>query len=349
MAHFAKLRTPLGALHKYPTTIAQEKRFEGLGWAKACARNLWRLWNDPNFLTSQERMALDILEPFDEWEEFALFGCHYFLLVAATTVNTLGAEFVEGDAILSDNESLNQDIVQSVEIELKYVASPKAQGCRRFGAVLPLRGSNRIQDRVGIFGGMGLHSRMNTYDVYGTQLSDNMHSITRSTSVEPSSRMCHTITDIGEAGALLVGGRTSPDTALADCWLYHKWLDAWERVDDLPCPLYRHAAVNLGHGHVLVAPGKTNSRKVTTDFSVWSRYLGWTKCIQDPGGMPLPSYGATFTVFESSRNLGESRRGLLAGGISEDVLFLEDVWEWEVHDFSSQVSTKRQVAELSNT
>jgi tRNA wybutosine-synthesizing protein 4 len=39
----------------------------------------------------------------------------------------------------------------------------------------------------------------------------------------PSSRMCHTITDIGDEGALLVGGRTSPDNALADCWIFHKW------------------------------------------------------------------------------------------------------------------------------
>lgn len=339
IAHFSKLQTPLRAVQKYPTTLAQEERFISLGWSKASARNLWRLWNDSNFITSQERTSLDIFEPFDEWEDFALFGCHYFLLVADTTATPQGCDFGNEGPPCSDNGPEIQNVVHSVELEMVYSENPKNQGCRRFGAVLPLKGSTRIQGRVGIFGGMGLNTRMNTYDVYATDPAGALPSNSPSTSTVPSSRMCHTITDIGEPGALLVGGRTSPDNALADCWVYHKWLEIWERVHDLPRPRYRHGAVNLGQGHVLIAPGKTNSRNISTNFYIWSRALGWTKCLQGPGEKPPPSHGATFTVLERPLGTSGSRYGLLAGGMSDDALLLEDIWEWELHNLSGQVST----------
>jgi tRNA wybutosine-synthesizing protein 4 len=340
MAHFVKLHTPLRAVPKYPTTMAQEERFKALGWNEASARNLWHLWNDPNFISSQERISLDVLEPFDEWEEFALFGCHYFLLVASTTTTTTsGWEFCKEDRPSLGNEFLNPDITHSVRLEMRYAENPKTQGCRRFGAVLPLKSSIRIQGRVGIFGGMGLNTRMNSYDIYATDLSEGMTSNHQATSIFPSSRMCHTITDIGEAGALLVGGRTSPDNALADCWLYHKWLDTWERVEDLPFPQYRHAAANLGKGYVLVAPGKTNSRNISTNFYIWSRTLGWVNCVQGLGEKLLPAYGVTFTVFDKPIDASASRFGLLAGGMSEDGMFLEDIWEWELRNMLSQAST----------
>lgn len=339
MAHFVKLHTPLRAVQTYPTTTAQEERFKALGWSRASARNLWHLWNDSSFITPQERISLDVLEPFDEWEEFALFGCHYFLLVANNSATTPGYEFSKESQLYPDNGSSNRNAVRSVELEVAYSENPRTQGCRKFGAVLPLRGSGRTEDRAGIFGGMGLNTRMNTYDVYSRSLLEGVLSKTPATHAVPSSRMCHTITNIGEAGALLVGGRTSPDNALTDCWLYHKWLDNWERVDDLPVPIYRHGAVNLGQGYVMIAPGKTNSRIMSTDFYIWSRSLGWVKCVQGPGEKPPPSYGATFTAFEKSPNASVSMCGLLAGGMSEGVLLLQDVWEWELRDMSSQVST----------
>ena len=337
MAHFAKLNTPLKAAPRYPTTTAQEERFRTQGWSVVSARNLWGLWNASDFISPQERISLDAVEPFDEWEEFALFGCHYFLLVASTTRSTPGWELCKSVSSLSDTDLSSQDAVPSVELEVAYSENPERQGCRRFGAVLPLRSSVRTQERVGVFGGMGLSTRMNTYDVYATDTVGGRHSYHRARSVVPSSRMCHTITDLGEAGALLVGGRTSPDHALGDCWLYHKWLDAWERVDDLPYPQYRHGAVNLGHGHVLVTPGRTESRNISKNFCIWSRTQGWVICVQDPSERPLPAYGSTFLVIEEPIHASASRHGLLAGGISEDGVLLENVWEWNLFEMSSQV------------
>ena len=344
MAHFNKMQTPLKAVERYPTTTAQEIRFKGLGWSRASARNLWQLWNDSKFVTPQERMALDTFEPFDEWEEFALFGCHYFLLVADTTATTQNCDSSKEALLDVDNISAHGGPFPFVELEIAYSDNPKAHGRRRFAAVLPLRPSTRAQERIGIFGGMGLSSRINTVDVYARDFAAYSPSTLQANSVVPSSRIGHTITDLGDTGALLVGGRTSPDKALTDCWLYHKWLDTWERVEDLPRSLYRHGAAAVGNGHVLISPGKSDSRSINTMFYIWSRALGWIECIQGPGEKPRPSYGATFIVFEKSTDPLLSKRGLLAGGMSEDSSLVEEVWEWELRNFSSQVSKHYELA-----
>jgi hypothetical protein len=66
MAHFAKLRTPLGAIRSYPTKSAQKRRFESLGWKNVNIHNLWELWNSSDFLSMKERSLLDSIETFDE-------------------------------------------------------------------------------------------------------------------------------------------------------------------------------------------------------------------------------------------------------------------------------------------
>jgi hypothetical protein len=106
--------------------------------------------------------------------------------------------------------------------------------------------------------------------------------------------MCHTITDVDDSGALLVGGRASPDNALADCWFYHKWLHAWERVDDLPWPLYRHRAVPLGRGCVLISTGRVDSSHISQEYLVWSRWLGWVECVSNVSITPPAAFGAVF-------------------------------------------------------
>src|SRR2546423_123299 len=86
LKHFEKLNTPLRSVHEYPDIHSQTQRFFALGYEKVNARNLWRLWSDPLFLSPSQRLALDKTEPFDEWEEFALFASHYILVIAQVGV-----------------------------------------------------------------------------------------------------------------------------------------------------------------------------------------------------------------------------------------------------------------------
>jgi tRNA wybutosine-synthesizing protein 4 len=238
MAHFDKLQTPINAVQRYSTCIAQQQRFESLGWSKVAVRNLWELWSASEFLTSAERRVLEKIEPFDEWEEFALFGCHYFLLVADTGgSNVASPHFLANQGIEARTSTTIND-GNYTDLQATFTQYPKLQGRRRFAAAMPLTGPDRSILRFGVFGGMGLVTRMNSYDEYTSDSIETQQ--TRGPLINPCSRMGHTITDIGNVGALLVGGRTSPDNALKDCWLYHKWLNTWEPVDDLLYPLYRY-------------------------------------------------------------------------------------------------------------
>jgi hypothetical protein len=218
MAHFEKLKTPLGAVEKYPTTSAQQRRFQSLGWTNVSAQNLWSLFSSPDFLRPEERKALDQVEPFDEWEEFALFGCHYVLLVANTDY------FPGAVADLHEMDTPLKQSSSTLEMEVRFSRSPKGCGCKRFAAGLPLKGPDRASTNIGNFAGMGLQTRVDSMDVYAT-VSESQQGPQPSnpkTQSSPSGRMCHTTTDLGDSGSLLVGGRTGPDSAFKDCWLYHK-------------------------------------------------------------------------------------------------------------------------------
>ena len=338
MAHFDKLQTPLNAVQKYPTTLAQEQRFKMQGWPDVFVRSLWELWSAPDFLTSLERRELDSVEPFDEWEEFALFGCHYFLLVADNMTISAGSGVCSEKPDQSCNvPDPSMGLESSLQSHIVFSEYLKPHGYRRFAAPLSVRSTNRGEDRIGNFAGMGSSTRTSSYDVYTNGRLGDLPFHSHGPQVGPSSRMCHTITDLAEVGALLVGGRTSPDKGLSDCWLYHKWTNNWERIDDLPEPRYRHSAVHLGNGYVLISTGRSDSLTVLNDYLLWSRGLGWVKCARDAGRKPGPTYGATFAVFDTM-TIEKSTRGLIAGGISRDGLVQKDIWIWELRNLLSKVS-----------
>ncbi|KAI6781992.1 uncharacterized protein J7T54_003411 [Emericellopsis cladophorae] len=82
LRHFEKLNTPIKSVQQYPTVDSQRERFKDRGWAQVDIWDLWEAWSSSVFMTSAERMALDQVEPFDEWEELMLFGRHYSVLHA---------------------------------------------------------------------------------------------------------------------------------------------------------------------------------------------------------------------------------------------------------------------------
>ncbi|KAG9232208.1 hypothetical protein BJ875DRAFT_467488 [Amylocarpus encephaloides] len=336
LAHFNKLNTSLGAVHKYPTAEAQRQRFLSLGWETVSVRNLWELWSAEDFLTPSDRTCLDAIEPFDEWEEFAIFACHYFLLVADNHRACLEEQIERPNQANETPDDIMTNSTNVLETQAVFSAHPKGHGFTRFAAALPLRGPDRSQPRAGTFAGMGLKTRIDTCDVYGMS-SDNIlnHEFSFSQSVSnPTSRMCHTITDMGDSGALLVGGRTSPTSTMADCWLYHKWLGMWERVDDLPQPLCRHQAVYLGRGCTLISTGRTDSRLVSKDFLVWSRKLGWVRCHLADFQIPPETYGSIFAVRETDVSSESFRRGFIAGGMTVNGVIQEGSWFWEIEEFA---------------
>ncbi|KFY21613.1 hypothetical protein V493_07264 [Pseudogymnoascus sp. VKM F-4281 (FW-2241)] len=336
LAHFDKLQTPLRPVLAYPTTQDQENRFKKAGWADVRARNLWELWGSLDFLSSEERMQLDEIEPFDEWEEFALFGCHYTLLEASNVHLTTNQPHNTATTA-SDSSAKLDSQVASFNGKMVYTESAKSNGIRRFGASLSVKGENGCPDLKGNFGGMGVNNRLGSIDIFTSVSQGGSTSPGPTLRVKPETRMCHTLTEIGDCGSLLVGGRSSPDKAFADCWLYSKLSHTWERVDDIPVARYRHSASTLDDGSVLVTGGKKDSKTVLSDTYLWNRQTGWRECLPEQDGKPLV-FGALMISDVTSTAL--KTNGFLVGGMSTDGRVSTDLWSWELNKYPRELSIR---------
>ncbi|KAF2217345.1 hypothetical protein CERZMDRAFT_119797 [Cercospora zeae-maydis SCOH1-5] len=341
LAHFQKLRTPLRAVG---TMEQMKQRFVDAGFHENGTeiRSLWELWSDPTFLSAEERRRLDRVEPFDEWEEFALFGSHYFLLFAEKEPNrdysnssyrasrasifagsTRGGSLASSPASGTESPTTPQyhfspgDILQTHELR-------EPHEFRRFGAVVPPFQVDSNGDSIGLYGGLGTQERVGTCNTY------TRFDRTDAISGPPlrTGLMCHSVTRLGNtANCALTGGRTSPDNASAESWL--RVDGKWRRVQDLPRGRYRHCAVPLvlpteprpAHT-ILMFGGKASDGQVLDEWLIWTGETGWHQ-IPIKGDKPLARFGAVM-ITDSKGGVS----GVLVGGMTSAGRVLNDFWQW---------------------
>ena len=332
--HFAKLQTPLKNIETYPRLLDQVQRFSKAGWPFVQARSLWDIFHDPHFVTYEERIALDEVEAFDEWEELVLFASHYFLLVAK-----------QGPDIkltrTSPIEEIQSPVMASNKGECLVHASVSSRPCqgKRFGAIIQ---EGFVHPQIGHVAGLGPQTRTATTNIYMVANETEMklredfeptRGVDRERIVLPSgceSRMCHTTssTRFYEGDWLLVGGRKSPDQPLKDCWLLRN--QRWQRVGDLPIPLYRHCQTTVevrqedgkSCSAILVYGGKTSKNIVSGMWLLWRDSAGWVEVMADNIQL-VPRFGAAMI------SCGYSK-GIILGGMSKDGMICKDLLHWTI-------------------
>ncbi|KAG8160283.1 hypothetical protein KVR01_009819 [Diaporthe batatas] len=307
MDHFNKLAAPIKSVAAYPDVSAQRARFSERGWSQVRAQSLWSAWNDEHFLSADDRRKLDEIEPFDEWEEFCLFASHYLILHAANHGKQDLAPFEAGDT----------PEIPGFVATTTYKPLTGHHGLRRFGAALIL--SDRL-GRRSILNCMGLGptTRLPSYDIY--KLHGPGGGI-RADSTGPSSRMCHSTTDLGVHGYLSVGGRNSPSRAKNDCWLLRKDSHRWERTRDLPIPLYRHSICRLlGSAIALLIGGKQDAATISSEIMVFHPDKGWVLCVIRGSVTPQPVFGGMLTCCAREQDGSPVFHGFLMGGISDGII-----------------------------
>lgn len=317
MTHFHKLQAPLHAIHEFPSLAAQEQRFREAGWPQARARSLWELWADNDFLSASTRTGLDAFEAFDEWEEFALFASHYFLLIASNR-----PQDPENPATNAQQTAESSHVRYSCGFVLWPHWPPESRGRRRNGALVP-----DSDDSFGHYGGLGQQSRLATTDLY-TRSDKMTEPCTSFPSRDIPARMCHTITTVNKKSkdCLLVGGRAAPTAPLTDCWLRQE--NIWRPSHPLPKPRYRHSATNVsldqGSDQVLVYGGKSEGNSILDSWLLWSNSddEGW-QTVDTDSPKPEVRFGACFAAFTDSS-------GVLFGGIGRNGTILEDLWTWNI-------------------
>ncbi|OKL56224.1 tRNA wybutosine-synthesizing protein 4 [Talaromyces atroroseus] len=335
MNHFHKLHAPLHSIHKYPTLRMQEQRFSSRGWKYASARTLWDIWNDNSFVSKSQRMNLDAIEPFDEWEEFALFASHYFVLSAST----FGQERQHHDSV-NESDIADYDDLPRTPLRLVSHHPTSFKGYRRFAAMVP-----DSADSIGVHGGLGTQSRLLSTDLY-----TRGNKLTKPACTLPphhiSARMCHTTTTLSQGGCLLVGGRASPTAGLADCWIRKD--DVWKPACSLPYPRFRHCAARVKFDDeaesVLIYGGKSNKGDTLNDWLLWDENKGW-QTVEFVGETDVPSrFGAQMVNIDSSS-------GYLFGGMSQDGVVRSDFWKWTLEkqpDGSKSIRLLDQSGKLRN-
>lgn len=316
MSHFNKLRAPLFSIHEFPSLAEQEQRFVNAGWAQARARSLWDLWSDDDFLPESTRTGLDSFEAFDEWEEFALFASHYFLLVASNGSEALQKAKKPFEVA---NEQSAPDLSEQFVLKAHCPSGRSAR--RRYGALVP-----DTDHSVGHHGGKGEQARLSSTHLY-TRSEEMTEPATSFPSRDIIARMCHTITSVGASDdCLLVGGRTSPAAPLDDCWLRQN--SQWRRVHPLPEARFRHCAVSVSNGDrsssVLVYGGKTKGNAILDSWLLWDEKIeqGW-QTVKTSGCKPEARFGACFAKIHDNS-------GVLFGGIGRKGTIIEDFWTWNL-------------------
>ncbi|CAI6276755.1 unnamed protein product [Periconia digitata] len=344
LKHFDKLQTPIHAVKLYPSIAQQTSRFTNAGWLTVeIAQNLWHLWSDDTFTPPAARRSLDAVEPFDEWEEFALFAGHYFLVVASNTDSKKPMKMANIDQSNSNTGVSNGTEGRSLTTPMKIIhhaTAPSQMSLRRFGAAFTVG-----NEAIVCNGGQGMQSRLESMDTLTRESPAS--TIQPCNSATPQARMCHTVTPLNGHASLLVGGRASPARALADCWLIEQG-SSWKQVDDLSPARFRHSAAKViipsdgeDTAGILVFGGRTSDGTVLDEWKLWTPVSGWTSISADVEQRPSARYGSAMSTFGSGQN-----SGFIIGGLDPSGVVLQEVWEWRIAAPNLQLEFRNHTNDL---
>ena len=180
------------------------------------------------YLPSEELKRVESLEPFDEYEEFSLKCCHYFMLIATkgTCID------ISKSLNVSENTPESSDSfhgAQSYNLSNNHVSMKELSTAPTLDSTVCVFG-NSVCDlsdgTVIIIGGFGeldrKHCRFQDVSLYDTHtgrlthITPDISACEISLSIDakkrsfPTERLYHTSTAIGDDRVVLIGGRTSP-------------------------------------------------------------------------------------------------------------------------------------------
>ena len=125
-------------------------------------------------------MALDHVEPFDEWEEFALFASHYGLVVAQTGPEPLipPPPPERRDSEASNLSDVSARTVSPYRAELewfayKYSENPNKEGRTHHGSAY----LNPDSDVISVHGGVDPQGRHNSTSFYAPVGEDRINPV----------------------------------------------------------------------------------------------------------------------------------------------------------------------------
>ncbi|XP_069110693.1 tRNA wybutosine-synthesizing protein 4-like [Argopecten irradians] len=202
--HFQVVGSPLRCITAFPTIQSQRERFLKMGWERTEALDMNQFYT--SLVTGPQRHLVEMMEPFDEYEEWHLMCGHYMIMCGY--IGRCGK-------LLQDMSEKCFQHVEDTDPELPIVCIeqlPVGYPLLRFGHSSALLNGCSYFVTVGGFGEQGgKHRRL--IDVVVTDLNtfdSRIHYPTVDPKTVEVNRMHHVICALKDYSILLIGGRTSP-------------------------------------------------------------------------------------------------------------------------------------------
>ncbi|XP_046374942.2 tRNA wybutosine-synthesizing protein 4-like [Haliotis rufescens] len=209
--HYKVIGSPLKSINAFPTLTSQMDRFVSLGWNWCEAYDMNQFYKD--LVGQTEKLFINSLEPFDEYEEMHLKCSHYFVLCAYSTPR---------DGLLQENRIMHVSaddsnskpkpdnvpelvkVLPSVEVSTAETSSIK-----RFSHTSSKLGEQFIVT-VGGFGEQdGRHQRISEVNMTDIETM-NGYSVKANDDTLEMARMHHSLDVLEDGTLVLFGGRISP-------------------------------------------------------------------------------------------------------------------------------------------
>ncbi|KAK9448703.1 S-adenosyl-L-methionine-dependent methyltransferase [Limtongia smithiae] len=303
LSHFNRLKTPIKSVCVYPDVDAQKQRFSTRGWANVQCDDLHQFWRKQ--VTTAEKIRIEAVEHFDEWEEFILFCQHYFLLVASTAATCTE----------DDRTRITEDTDAPAAKPWAMKTTKTSNLRRRWGAATGIDKST-----IAYFGGLNSTTRLDT-SLLITRDSTAKAFALLTTSRKPTPRMCHAMVKLRGSDIMITGGRGSPGAPSAECWIYGADSKQWNLAAPMPESRYRHSMSAMSDTQAIVFGGHTDGD------GQWLLY----DSTHDNGGCwtKLPATSNLGTRLSPSMCwLGD--RGIVSGGFDSYGEIYDDAYFWFV-------------------
>ncbi|KAJ9579233.1 hypothetical protein L9F63_024662, partial [Diploptera punctata] len=344
--HFEDMRSPLLQLNEYPNLEAQQGRYLSRGWTSCRAWTAFEMFL--KITSPEERKKILKLEPFDEFEEWHLEGCHFALMVASK--GSLNDWFFK----LSKSINFREDCAEE-RVQIQWLLSTAS--VPRFAHQTVLINENNVL----VIGGFGrssqsVHGRrgeilkvsMRSQDEIMTSSESYVKEIKPKIEVDALHHSCTQLslhsTD-GSTRVFVYGGRYSP------CRPVNTWpvilninqqgqetsvtvVETNKKSDKVPEPRWRHTAVYIKE-HVVVYGGRTSDLKVLNDVFIWTveakdSKITWREIKSSAESRWPPAR------FSHSATVWQDRTMIVSGGLGEDILPLKDIWYYNADSESWQ-------------
>ncbi|XP_069825378.1 tRNA wybutosine-synthesizing protein 4 isoform X2 [Dendropsophus ebraccatus] len=202
VSHFESLNSPLRSVSVYPRLHHQEQRFLQKDWLRCRVMDMNEF--SVSCVPQSEKLRLESLEPFDEFEELHLKCSHYFILVASR------GNLAECPVLRPLSGMEDFPVIPSLPSGGTVLVKPLSSaitGLRRFGHRSCLVSDCVIITTGGFGEGDGKHQRLRDLHLLLQEEDTWGREVTTS---QWDGRLLHSLSPLTSGDILVLGGRFSP-------------------------------------------------------------------------------------------------------------------------------------------